>query len=696
MTDDIGTNGMGHRPPVNLAVVAAVALALLAIWVVWQFGGFDLMATISVDGRTSEVANTFATVDHPFHATRAHALLESLKSGDFLRWIGNHQGGYPVEFYPLGVPGLEVALWAALLGSFPIIAVHKLTVLVLFVLPAIGFWYLARGDRLNPFVPVLALAIHVATPGIWTSGGMVELIEWGLVANVGGASLAFVAFAALVRYVREGTRLHGVVAALAAAAALYANTRSGIAMGVAAVGILVAATVGAVGVGTEARPVAIVVAIRRVALVGLLGALLTAPLLLAMAQYGDSYFFVNYNEYQNARAYWQATVAAVSRPMFWIACAGLGMALVLRTIPVQRTVAVTGVLYAGLTLLLSQGKASSSFIQQLETPRLMPFQRLLLIYLAAATIGYAADLAMRFIVPRLREPVVASGLLVGAVLAIVSFPGDYGTIPPDQLQAPATSQLTGQPEFQDYSAVVAEANEIRPEGTAIYVVGDQRGWWHEQLWGPTQSGAPFYYDDWMWYWREETSELCNTLGGHWTPDPARTFTPEWFQERGIGVLVVTTMQDTCGGPDPRLAAESVGFLEPAGTVGNWDLYVVREPGSIVTSGSALPESITVEDGAITATFEAASGEVQVRQNWYPRWQAWADGERVDVRRGNDGFMVIDVPDGTEMVELRYAVTAIDWLGRLSVLAGLVLVVALGTGALGKVAARISLPAGRIG
>ena len=48
-------------------------------------------------------------------------LLESLKQGEIPRWVGNHQGGYPVEFYPLGEAWLEVGVWALLLGSVPIL-----------------------------------------------------------------------------------------------------------------------------------------------------------------------------------------------------------------------------------------------------------------------------------------------------------------------------------------------------------------------------------------------------------------------------------------------------------------------------------------------------------------------------------------------------------------------------------------------
>src|SRR5680860_1396243 len=82
----------------RIAQIGGSVVLLLAIWVVWKFGGFDLMVTIEADGRRLTIANTFATVDHPFHATRGDTLLRSLQDGQLLRWIGHHQGGYPVEF----------------------------------------------------------------------------------------------------------------------------------------------------------------------------------------------------------------------------------------------------------------------------------------------------------------------------------------------------------------------------------------------------------------------------------------------------------------------------------------------------------------------------------------------------------------------------------------------------------------------
>jgi len=660
----------------RLVLLAASVLVLLAAWVIWKFGGFDLMVTLEQDGRQLSVVDTFATVDHPFHATRAETLLQSLRAGEWLRWVGHHQGGYPVEFYPLGIPWLDVGLWALLLGQFPIIAVHKLTVLLVFVLPALGFWWLARGDRLNPFVPVLALAIQVAMPGLWWTGGMVELIEWGLVANVGGATLAFLAMAALARFTLEGRIAFGVAAMLASSAALYTNTRSGIAVAISALAVLV----GVMLDRDPGRRVPVGLAVRRLALVAVASGLMTAPLLLSLVRYADLYYFVNFKEYLDLGEFWHDTLASVSRPLFGAAVAGVVLALVVRRLSVLRIVAVSGLLYAGLTILLSSGGLGEGVIQQLETPRLMPFQRLLVVYLAAAAIGYGLDWLTRSLPDRSRAPLVSSFLVLCAVAVILSFDGEYGEVPVAHHTTPLPHALTtGREEFVEFSAILAEANEIVPEGQAIYVVEDRESWWHEQLWGPTQAGAPFFYDDWMWYWRNDFDAPYDYRDGHFIPDPVETFTAEWLSSHGIGVLVVTDRQIPNEFPDPREAAASNPLFIHQGTVGDWDLYLVDGAEPIVMNGDIAPTSVSVDNQSIEATFESAEGTVEIRRNWFPRWQAFVDGERVDVTRTGRGYMEIAVPTGTTSVELRYAVNGIDWLGRLAAVTGVGVVVAFGLG-----------------
>ncbi len=677
MSDLPPSHATPYRTSRRLALVAAGVLVLLATWVIWKFGGFDLMTTLEMDGRRQSVVNTFATVDHPFHATRGETLLQSLRDGEILRWVAHHQGGYPVEFYPLGIPWLDVGLWAVLLGQFPIIAVHKLTVLVVFVLPAVGFWWLARGDNLNPFVPVLALAIQVATPGLWWTGGMIELIEWGLVANVGGATLAFLAMAALARYALEGQARFGVAAMLASSAALYTNTRSGIAVAIAAIAVLASVTLDR----DPERRVPLRRAFRRVALVALVSGLLAAPLLLSLLRYADLYYFVNFKEYMDLGEFWHDTLASVSRPLFGAAVAGVILAVTVRRLSVLRIVAVSGLLYAGLTALLSSGGLGEGVIQQLETTRLMPFQRLLVVYLSAAAIGYGLDwVARKRLKDRSRTPLVSALLVLSALAVMVSFDGEFGDTPENHYTTGKPHALTtGREEFVEISAILAEANEVVPGGRAIYVVEDRESWWHEQLWGPTQSDAPFYYDDWMWYWHPDFDAPYNYRAGHFIPNPVETFNADWLSSNGIGALVVTDRQIPSDLPDPRQAAAQNPLFEHQVTVGDWDLYLVQDATAIVSNGDLMPDELTIRNQSIQATFESAGGLVEIRRNWFPRWEAFADGQQVDVIRTQSGYMEITVPDATQAVELRYAVTWSDWLGRFAAVLGLVVATWLGVG-----------------
>ncbi|HEU0164420.1 MAG TPA: hypothetical protein VFQ54_05195, partial [Thermomicrobiales bacterium] len=233
-----------------------LAMAVLCVWTAWKLGAFDTMTRFTADGRAFDVPNVFSGVDNPFHATRAYTLLQSLKDGHFLRWIGDHQGGYPAEFYPLGVAWLDVGLWALLFGSLPIVAVHKLAIILIFLLPAVGFWVLARCDKVSPGVAVLATAIQVAVPGgngltSWATGGYAELVQWGLVTNVAGGTAAMICCAMLVRYVAHGERGMAIGAGLFAAGAAYANPRSLFAIAIGPVAILIVTLISRNGVSPK-------------------------------------------------------------------------------------------------------------------------------------------------------------------------------------------------------------------------------------------------------------------------------------------------------------------------------------------------------------------------------------------------------------------------------------------------------------
>lgn len=654
------------RYPQVETLVAAIGLLALCLWTVWRLGGFELMTVVRINGRNVEIPDTFAKVDHPFHATRAATLLDSLQEGHLLRWIGNHQGGYPAEFYPLGIAWLDVGLWAILFGSVPIISVHKLGVILVFVLPALAFWLLTRGDRLNLWVAFLATAIHIAVPGEWTNGGYRELVDWGLVTNVGGATLALIAYAAIARFVHCGQRSMAVLAALVIAAAAYTNPRSLLAVGIAAAAILVTSLAFPGGESSPSRRSSLV----RMATIGIPGVLLTGPLLVPLIRYRDLYYFVHYEGYETLRAFWDSTVTAVSLPGALCAFVGVILSFTYRQYVITRSLSMALIGYVVFTGALSTLASPGGVIEQLETPRLMPFQRLVMIYLAAFAIARTLELALAYFrIGHQRR--VASGILgLSGLIALVLMLGSLWKAP-DVFATPPV-ETTGRLEFEEYRTAVRTADGILPQGTAVLVAGnrlDSAGWWHEQLWGPTVSDAPFFYDDWLWYWHRDHDGPYNYINGHAYPDPSEALTDAYFESHGIGAVVVTNV-NAGGGMDPRLAAPSNSALEIERTIGDWDVYRVLDPTPIVTAGTAEPVSVRVANHEIMATFADAAGEVTIRRNWFPRWKAFADGEEIQVHRTGDGYMQVTVPDGTSSLELKYAVTAADWASRVGAVLGL--------------------------
>jgi hypothetical protein len=56
--------------------------AVLALWTANRLDAFDIWSTVRLpDGNQVKFPNVFATVDHPFHASRAELLLRSLRDG---------------------------------------------------------------------------------------------------------------------------------------------------------------------------------------------------------------------------------------------------------------------------------------------------------------------------------------------------------------------------------------------------------------------------------------------------------------------------------------------------------------------------------------------------------------------------------------------------------------------------------------
>lgn len=696
MSSSIGTAAEAHSSRERWGWLAI--LLLLCLWTAWRMGAFDLTSTVTVDGQRLEVANAYATVDHPFHATRAFTLLESLKNGDILRWIGNHQGGYPAEFYPLGIAWLDVGLWAVLLGSVPIIAVHKLAVIVIFLLPAVSFWVLARGDRLHPGVAVMATAAHIAIPGHWLNGGYSELVGWGLATNVAGGSLSLLAAGALARFVLRHERWMGILATAAAAAGALTNPRSLFAVVVAALAILIA---GALSGGERRLGTRLVDAAVRIGLVGGVAALIAAPVIIPLIRYQSEYFFLHYNDYEPIGTYWTATRQAVTPVVAVLATGGALLPWMRRRLSVLQAMSIALVGYGLFTIWVETSSWTPPLVEQLEAPRLMPFQRQLMIYLGAAFLGYLVQAATVRWQGRAGAVVRASTVAAVALAVLISFVRPVPGVPefyrgrvamgdvPEVFQSLSPVSTTGNADFAEFELAVAAAESLRQPGTSMFVVGNRDDWWHEQLWAPAQTSAPLYYDDWLWYWTTTHKGPYDYRNGHYFPNPTDALTPEYLGDNGISVVLVTDMF-VPQGEAPRVAARRNPILQFDTTIGAWDIYRVRQPTAIVTNGDARAASISIDNERITAAFNDGDGTIVVRRNWFPRWRATVNGDPVDIVRRPDGYMELRAPAGPARVELRYVVTSMDWAGRAASLVGaLVLLSAIAAG--GRIERRLAAP-----
>lgn len=340
-----------------------------------------------------------------------------------------------------------------------------------------------------------------------------------------------------------------------------------------------------------------------------------------------------------------------------------------RTLRVAPVLAIAVIGYSLFTIWVARASDPPPLVEQLEAPRLMPFQRLLMIALAAMAILWL----IQWLTSRLQVwwqewiiAVVVLSLAVGSISTMEA--GNQST--PENERALYPVETTGDERFADFEDAIALANDVRPEGAAVFVVGNVHEWWHEQLWAPGIVDGTYYYDDWLWYWHSDQSGPYDPNSGYYMNNPTDAFTDEYFSQHGIGVIVVSDMYVASGLP-PRTAARTNPMLQSVGSFGAWDVYTVNLTTSIVTRGDAVPDSLEYTNQRIEATFDDSSGDIVVRQNWFPRWQAEVNGEQVEIERSSDGYMLIPAPDGPVELTLVYGVTGLDWIARAGSVAGVV-------------------------
>ena len=639
-------------------VVWLLCFGLLVGWIAYRLGAFDLWATVPrLDGSSIRIPDTFAAVDHPFHATRAETLRRSLADGDLLRWVGSHQGGYPVEFYPIGAPWIEVIVWSLAFGSLPMMAIHKLVVIGVFVLPVAGFAVLARFGGLPWSVPFLALAMHLSVRGWWWSGGYMELIEWGLLTNVLSAALLPLLLGLLWRYAQVGATYLLVASAIAASLALYTNVRSVIPIVAIVAGTALSHAIQA-GLDRSAwrRDWGV-----RIALAAGLTILLVAPLMIALLRFSDLYVFVRYSSYPDLTAYWDSSLQAVSSPMFCLTVAGAVFAAFRGGRDGSRVVLSVLAMYVAGTALVVLSETAANLVSQLEATRLMPFQRLLMLYLAAYGAWRLIAAGMRA-APKLPSYAAEVAMLGLAILVLSAYL--LGWVPgiPESDRADGGIVTTGQPSMAELEAAVELADREAPPATTLLVLGGVISW-HDQLWSPQWSDRRFFYDDWLWYWQTDHVGDYDPQRAHAYSDDASALQPGFLQQHAIGAVVVTGDAADDAARSPHLTALQTG---------TWSAYLVNDPQPVILSEQGSVRDQQLSDSSLSGLAGEPVTRFEIRHNWYPRWSATVDGDVAEISRNDAGYMTVTVAESGTELELTYGVDAWDWLGRVLFLGGVLL------------------------
>jgi hypothetical protein len=314
----------------------------------------------------------------------------------------------------------------------------------------------------------------------------------------------------------------------------------------------------------------------------------------------------------------------------------------------------------------------------------MPFQRFLMLYLAAFLVVRIIDLVAAVLhVGRSR----GAGVALATAIMLVMFLRPVGNVDDNfiGLQAPPTITTK---EMDAFRSAVAAADDAAPEGTAILVMGSPNtfeGNWHEQLWANLETDRVLYYEHWLWGWNdrhegppalEDGRCAFDNDTGNYYRCPGQAISEEYLADHGIGAVVVTgNATDYERQPPAADVAATSPLLESLGSFAMWDAYRVNAATTIATDGQANATSITIESEQVRATFDDGDGQILVRMNWFPRWSAEVNGQAVDVTRAEGGYMRIEAPPGAVDLVITYERTALDqatrilgWLGALATLA----------------------------
>ncbi len=395
-------------------------------------------------------------------------------------------------------------------------------------------------------------------------------------------------------------------------------------------------------------------------LVGSLAMAISAPLLFPLIRFRDLYFFVPYSGYDSVRDYLDSSITAVGGPAFVLMLIGLAAAISHREHVVSRVVALTLMIYVGMTALLGLDLVPGLQIEQLEATRMMPFQRYLMFYLAAYGVWFLGAQ----VVERLqRSRSLADLILAGATgLVLVLYIGGVGGIVPESDRAVIAPMTTAHAEIADLEGAITAADASAPDGTALLVLGSAVSW-HDQLWSPQWSDRAFFYDDWLWYWQQDHVGDYDPATSHAYRSDTSTLDRQYLETHGIGGVVVTG--------EARSTAGTLPFLTLVQQSTTWDVYRVESPTTIVTSGNQMATRSAIANESIRAEFASPGDAYEVRRNWFPRWKM-ADGT---LAKASTGYLDSSAETANPTIDLYYQVDRWDWLARFLMVAGLLLAVA---------------------
>ena len=329
--------------------------------------------------------------------------------------------------------------------------------------------------------------------------------------------------------------------------------------------------------------------------------------------------------------------------MFVAAVAGLLIVLTTTTSTIEQVVGWTTVFYCGVTGYLVVVDWPGRWTAQLEPTRLMPFQRLLMISLAAVAVGRIAN----WVIPRWSS-IICGG--IAALLPILYVLAPSGFIPESDQGLKRVGTMA-EPGIVDLREAVEVADAGAEPDSAVLILGTT-AYWHDHLWATLWSDRLFFYDDWLWYWQREHVGAYNPEIEHAYLIDSSTIEVGYLSTHGIGAVVVTGQA--------REAAAAAPFLTRVRS-GVYDVYLVESPTSLATVNGANVDS-AIDDETISVNGIGVGGTVVVRENWFPRWQATVDGRDALVTHRSDGYMQVDVPPGSSSLELRFERTPADWIG----------------------------------